>query len=164
MQYLLGKFPPKSVDTDTIWIATQTQQVGRGASSIHFQHTANWVKRGRWGSCVFDFATALIARQSNLLTRQEALDHIYLYNLGGPEFGGPETALKALDVFVCRLRKILPALGLNIFTRWGYGWELEVLPWDDVETFHKVQGASGTNLRYSSHKQLKDLRGRMIHD
>jgi DNA-binding response OmpR family regulator len=62
---------------------------------------------------------AALIRNWGRPVHRERLFHV-LYS-GDPD-GGPQS--RALDVFICRLRKMLAGSGLAIATHWGIGWAL----------------------------------------
>ena len=63
---------------------------------------------------------ALAARFPNVVTTDQFLDALYS--------GMDEPKAKIIDVFVCRVRKKVAPLGVDIQTVWGRGYALGVRP------------------------------------
>lgn len=70
------------------------------------------------------------------LLDQKRVDKTAIYNtVYGDDDSGPE--IKIVDVIVCKLRKKLKPLGINIVTVWGRGYEVE-----DRDAVRALMGAS----------------------
>jgi len=75
----------------------------------------------------FELFVFLLARIGRAVTKEGILDELYAIR---PD-AAPE--IKIIDVFVCKLRKKLKPLGLDLKTHWGRGYSLE-LPMEARET------------------------------
>lgn len=62
---------------------------------------------------------ALLDAKGRVLSKEQLLDRLYGLEADDP----PES--KIVDVFVCKVRKVIEPIGLKIGTAWGRGYYLE---------------------------------------
>lgn len=68
---------------------------------------------------------------------------------------GHEAEPKILDVYVCRLRKILTGRGMRIKTIWGFGYQLED---GEDSTYRPLRDAPRGNMRRWTKEEIEKLR------
>ncbi|QFT69332.1 hypothetical protein FIU93_21275 [Labrenzia sp. THAF35] len=71
-----------------------------------------WHLRKTWATVL----RCLLAR--NLMTKDAAMAALF------SDRAGDEPSSKIVDVYICHLRKFLRPLGIDISTKWGWGWYL----------------------------------------
>lgn len=68
----------------------------------------------------FKVLTFLLAARGQIKSKDSIFDHLYWDRIADGDF--PDE--KIIDVYVCKLRPKLRAIGLNILTEWGVGYRL----------------------------------------
>ncbi len=105
----------------------------------------------------FVFARLLIERSPGMVTKEYAYEAVFLDDTGN----GPE--IKIVDVVLCKIRKALLSLGLEVRTEWGKGYRVVWLgpegPQDPAEV---MRAPRGPQVRWSAahDDSLRDLMGR----
>jgi hypothetical protein len=105
-----------------------------GAINVDLRHKAIWYK----GLCVlcwkvadqsrlqtrFLAVTCLLYAYPNMVSHKEMIEFI----CGDDVDGGPDTIRDSISATLCNARKQLAFLGFKLFTEWGRGYRLELLP------------------------------------
>lgn len=105
----------------------------------------------------FAFARLLIERAPAMVSKSHAYETVFLDESGN----GPE--IKILDIVICRIRKSLATIGLEVRTEWGKGWRITWLGHDGpTDPSEVMRGPRGPQPRWTSalDSQLSELVGR----
>lgn len=68
----------------------------------------------------FQILFSIARHLGGIRSKTDLFDELWGYR----EDGGPDSQEKVVDVHLCKIRKVLPALGIGIETVWGQGYRV----------------------------------------